>query len=175
MEQGQAIELVCRRHPHILVILRTGGGKSAVYQAPSFAKESGFHVVIIPYIALMDQALSDASVKGIPHCALSPSTLDVDIFQAKLIFVAIEYIPMERFHEWLSICFRARYLNGIVIDEAHEILLSQDYRNSFYELDYLGDIGCQIILLSATISPSIEPALWKVRIHLFYKTSDSSG
>lgn len=175
LQQGQAIEIVSRRHPHILVVLRTGGGKSAVYQAPSFAKDGGFRVVIIPYVALMDQALSDASAKGIPHCVWSPSTPDVDIFQSKLIFAAVEHIPMERFREWLSSCFKAGYLNGIVIDEAHDIILSRDYRNSFYEFDCLGDIGCQITLLSATISPSMEPALWKVRIHLLYETSGSSG
>jgi hypothetical protein len=175
LEQGQAIEVVCRMHPHVLVVLPTGGGKSAVYQAPSFAKDSGFRVVIIPYIALMDQALSDASAKGIPHCAWSPSTLDVDIFQAKLIFAAVEYIPMELFREWLSSCFKTGYLNGIVIDEVHDVLLSRNFRNSFCEFDYLGDIGCQIILLSATISPSMEPALWKVRIHSLYETFGSSG
>lgn len=170
LEQGQAIEVVCRRHPHILVVLRTGGGKSAVYQAPSFSKDNGFRVVIIPYISLMEQALCDASAKGIPHCVWSPSTPDMNIFRAKLIFAAVEHLPMECFREWLSSCLKAGYLNGIVIDEAHDILLSRDYRGSFFEFSSLGDIGCQIILLSATISPSMEPALWKVCIHLLGET-----
>lgn len=80
LEQGQAIKVVCCRHPHILIVLHTGGGKSAVYQTPSFSKESGFHVVIIPYISLMEQALCDASAKRIPHCVWLLSTPDMNIF-----------------------------------------------------------------------------------------------
>ena len=166
LEQGQAIELVCRRHPHLLIVLRTGGGKSAVYQAPSLVKDNGFRVVIIPYISLMEQALYDASAKGVPHCVWSPSTSDVDIFRSKLIFAAVEHVPTESFREWLLFSFKAGYLNGIVVDEAHDILLSRDYRDSFYEFTCLGNIGCQVILLSATVSPSMEPALWKVSICL---------
>lgn len=164
LQQGQAIEVVSRRHPHLLVVLRTGGGKSAVYQAPSFSKENGFRLIIIPYISLMEQALADASAKGIPHCAWSPLAPDLDIFRAKLIFAAVEHLSMDNFRVWITTCFKSGYLNGIVVDEAHDILLSRDYRGSFCEFTCLGDIGCQIVLLSATISPSIEPALWKVSI-----------
>ncbi|KAF8549215.1 hypothetical protein OG21DRAFT_1500556 [Imleria badia] len=161
LQQGEAIEVVFRRNPHVLVVLPTGGGKSAVYQAPCFSAENGFRVVLVPYISLMEQALSDASEKGIPHAVWSSSTLDTDIFRVKLVFAAAEQVAKERFREWLRASFDTGYLNGIVVDEAHDILLSRDYRETFCEFTCLGDIGCQIVLLSATISPSVEPILWR--------------
>lgn len=77
--QGQAIKVVCHRHPHLLIVLCTGGGKSTVYQAPSFAKESGFHLVIIPYNSLMEQALSTCQQK-VYLIALGPLCLQTSTF-----------------------------------------------------------------------------------------------
>ncbi|KAF8123160.1 P-loop containing nucleoside triphosphate hydrolase protein, partial [Boletus edulis] len=159
--QGQAIEVVSRRNPHVLVVLPTGGGKSAVYQAPSFSGEGGFRVVFVPYISLMEQVLSDASEKGIPHAVWSSSTSNIDVFHVKLVFVAVEQVAREPFREWLRACFDTGYLNGIVVDEAHDILLSRDYRETFCAFTYLGELGCQIVLLSATLSPSVESVLWR--------------
>ena len=167
LQQGEAIEVVSRRHPHALVVLPTGGGKSAVYQAPCFSGEKGFRVILVPYISLMEQALLDASEKGIPHAVWSSSNLDIDVFTVKLVFAAVEQVSKERFREWLRVSFHTGYLNGIVIDEAHDILLSRNFRETFCQFTCLGNIGCQIVLLSATISPSLEPNLWRVCL-LFY-------
>jgi hypothetical protein len=163
LQQGQAIEAVSRRHSHVLVVLPTGGGKSAVYQAPCFSGEHGFRLVLVPYISLLDQVLSDASEKGIPHTVWSSSTPNIDVFNVKLVFAAVEQVAKEQFREWLRVCFDTGYLNGIVIDEAHDILLSRDYRDSFCQFTHLGEVGCQIVLLSATVSPSREVTLWRVR------------
>lgn len=172
LQQGQAIEVVSRRHPHVLVVLPTGGGKSAVYQAPCFSGEKGFRVVLVPYVSLMEQALLDASEKGIPHAVWSSSNLDIDVFTVKLVFAEVEQVSKERFREWLRVSFNTGFLNGIVVDEAHDIVLSQNYRETFCQFTCLGDIGCQIVLLSATIGPSLEPILWRVR---FFVVPTSSG
>ena len=163
LQQGQAIEAVSRRHPHVLVVLPTGSGKSAVYQGPCFSGDHGFRVVLVPYISLMDQVLSDASEKGIPHAVWSSSTPDIDVFNVKLVFAAVEQVAKEQFQQWLHVCFDTGYLNGIIIDEAHDILLLRDYRESFCEFTYLGEVGCQIVLLFATVSLYTELTLWRVR------------
>lgn len=162
ISQGQAIEIVAHMHPHALVVLPTGGGKSAVYQTPCFSADSGFRVVIIPYVSLMDQALADASAKSIPHSIWSLSDCVVNPFRDKLVFAAAEHVATESFREWLHSSYRAGYLNGIVVDEAHDILLSQNYRETFCSFTCLGHVGCQIVLLSATVGPSNEAALWRV-------------
>lgn len=72
------------------------------------------------------------------------------------------HIAMESFQQWLHSCFQTGYLKEIIINESHDILLSQDYCNSFCSFTSLGSIGCQLVLLSAMISPSVEVMLWKV-------------
>ncbi|KIJ09038.1 hypothetical protein PAXINDRAFT_102375 [Paxillus involutus ATCC 200175] len=161
LQQGLAIETVSRRHPHVLVVLRTGGGKSAVFQAPSLADKKGFRVIIIPYVSLMDQAVMDADTKGVPYTIWSPTNDNFNLFTYRVVFAAVEHFSSKAFRQWLRSCHASGYLNGIVVDEAHDILLSRDYRESFCALSYLGEIGCQIVLLTGTISPSVEGALWK--------------
>jgi hypothetical protein len=163
LEQGQALEVVSRRHPHALVVLRTGGGKSAIYQAPSLTDTKGFRLVVIPYISLMDQAVADANAKGIPNSSWSPVDCHVNPFTDRLVFTAIEHFGMPAFMPWLQSSHANGYLNGVVVDKAHDILLSRDYRDSFCAMGWLGELGCQVVLLSGTVSPSVELILWKVR------------
>jgi len=106
ISQGKAVEVVTRMHPHVLVVLPTGGGKSAMYQAPCFSVDVGFRVVIIPYVSLMNQALADASAKSIPHSIWSSSDCRVNPFQDKLVFAAAEHVATESFREWLQISLR---------------------------------------------------------------------
>ncbi|KAH0826485.1 hypothetical protein J3R83DRAFT_5488 [Lanmaoa asiatica] len=58
-----------------------------------------FHVVHVPYISLMEQALLDASEKGIPTDVWSSSNLDIGVFTVKLAFAAVKQVSKERFHE----------------------------------------------------------------------------
>ncbi|KAG2739222.1 hypothetical protein P692DRAFT_20661194, partial [Suillus brevipes Sb2] len=57
IQQAMAVELVCRGLPHLLAVMPTGSGKSAIYACPGFMEREGFRVVILPYRSLMDQVV----------------------------------------------------------------------------------------------------------------------
>jgi len=160
IQQALAIESISRGYPHVLIVLPTGGGKSAIYASPGFVEKAGFRLVIIPYRSLFDQATQDARSKGLPY-AVFPSN-DIDLFRCRIVFVSLERCVQDDFRTWCIANRNANLLRGIIIDEAHDIIMASDYRVSFKKVMKLTDLNVQIGLLTATLSPRSEVALLNV-------------
>ncbi|KAG2335826.1 P-loop containing nucleoside triphosphate hydrolase protein, partial [Suillus weaverae] len=157
IQQALAIELISRGCPHVLVVLPTGAGKTAIYGSPGYVEKAGFRLVIIPYRSLFDQVTQEARAKGLPH-AIFPSN-NIDLFRSRLVFVSLERCAQSDFRTWCIANKNANLLRGIIVDEAHDIIMSADYRHSFKKLMKLTDLNVQIALLTATLSPRSEVAL----------------
>ena len=56
-EQAIAVRCIIKRQRDCLVILPTGGGKSLVFQLPVYMEKTLTTVVIIPFVALIEEML----------------------------------------------------------------------------------------------------------------------
>jgi hypothetical protein len=77
------------------------------------------------------------------------------------ILVTIELTDSHRFHDFMSRLVAARKVARAVVDEAHFALTHDSFRSIMRTLAWLGSVNCQIVLLSATVGPSLVEALFE--------------
>lgn len=134
-EQWTAIERILRGE-RILMIERTGFGKSLCYQFPA-TQFSGITVVFSPLIALMRDQVRSLNQRGIPAAYINSeqsyeeNTLAIDKAlrrQVKILYIAPE---RQENQEWLD-ATKKMDLSMVVIDEAHTISTwGHDFRPAF--------------------------------------------
>ncbi len=134
-EQWDAIRRILNGE-RILMIQRTGFGKSLCYQYPATQFE-GITVIFSPLIALMRDQVKALNNKGIPASFInseqSPEENSATIQAALDGKIKILYIAPERQEnqEWVDATRRMK-LSMVVIDEAHTISVwGHDFRPSF--------------------------------------------
>ena len=126
-EQWDAIERILSGE-RILMIQRTGFGKSLCYQYPA-TQFSGVTVIFSPLIALMRDQVKSLNRKGISaryiNSEQSPEDNSATIQAALNGEIKILYIAPERQEnqEWIEATRRMK-LSMVVIDEAHTISVS---------------------------------------------------
>ena len=134
-EQWKAIERILKGE-RILMIERTGFGKSLCYQFPA-TQFDGITVIFSPLIALMRDQVRSLSKIGIPAAYInseqSPEDNTKAIEDALKGHIKILYIAPERQEnqEWIE-ATRKMNLSMVVIDEAHTISTwGHDFRPAF--------------------------------------------
>jgi ATP-dependent DNA helicase RecQ len=134
-EQWTAIDKLLKGE-RILMIQRTGFGKSLCYQFPA-TQFSGITVVFSPLIALMRDQVKSLDRLGIPagyiNSEQTPEDNHATIEKALAGKIKILYIAPERQEntEWIDAARRMN-LSMIVIDEAHTISTwGHDFRPAF--------------------------------------------
>ncbi|KAI7952195.1 hypothetical protein MJO28_007879, partial [Puccinia striiformis f. sp. tritici] len=144
-----------RKNVNMLVVSRTGGGKSFVYMLPPLVRPKEQIVVIQPLRALINQTIQDLKdfrvrveewVFGQP---LSPD--------ASVIVVMSEKAASPEFHQAASHRPPAR----IIIDKAHAILDDRKFRPYGEGLARLTDIATQFVFTTGSLPPSQQDDLIK--------------
>ena len=140
-EQWDAISRILNGE-RILMIERTGFGKSLCYQYPA-TQFSGITVILSPLIALMRNQVKSLNSKGISaryiNSEQSPEDNTNTIQEALQGKVKILYIAPERQEnqEWIE-ATRKMNLSMVVIDEAHTISVwGHDFRPDFRKIKNL--------------------------------------
>lgn len=154
-EQWEAIESILKGN-RILMIQRTGFGKSLCYQFPA-TLFSGVTVVISPLISLMRDQVKSLNAKGIAaryiNSEQTPEENTQSINDALNGKIKILYIAPERLEneEWKT-ASRTMKLSMIVIDEAHCISVwGHDFRTDYRRINNLVKLLPQHMpVLSAT-------------------------
>ena len=165
-EQARLLQLVLDRQCNVIGVLPTGGGKSVVYQAPAICEASGITVSIFPFRALTQDRIIQAEKLRIPVATWpvnrSRSVNDDDLSfyrdKTRLVCVSAHHAGEVDFLYWLRGLFRAGILNRVVVDEAHELLMSE-YRACISNLREIRQLAVPIICLSATLTPAAIPSL----------------
>ena len=143
-----------------IVLMPTGGGKSACYQIPALCRD-GVGVVVSPLIALMHDQVAAMRQVGIRAAALNSSLTDEERMAVRrdlragrldLIYVAPERLMLPSFLEFLDGARIALF----AIDEAHCVSQwGHDFRPEYMKLEMLGERFPSVprIALTATADP----------------------
>lgn len=139
----------------VLVIMRTGGGKSLMFMLPARGSPQGTTVVVVPTKSLQ-QDLKKRCDKCFIRCAMWDSTR-APPFSAQIVIVIAESAVTKSFARFMNIKHTRGQLDRIVIDECHTILESTaKWRPDVLRLKELSDKGVQVVYLTATLPPSDE-------------------
>ena len=162
-DQWQAIDKILKGQ-RVLMIQRTGFGKSLCYQFPA-TQFTGVTVVFSPLIALMRDQVKSLKNKGISAAFInSEQTYEENentIAQALRGKIKILYIAPERQEneDWVNAA-RQMNLSMVVIDEAHTISTwGHDFRPSFrriIDLVQLLPIGLPVLATTATATKRVQ-------------------
>ncbi len=162
-EQWRAIEKILRGE-RVLMIERTGFGKSLCYQFPA-TLFPGITVIFSPLIALMRDQVRGLNERGIPAAYINSEQLPEEntqiIASALRGGIKILYIAPERQEnrEWIE-ATREMNLSMIVIDEAHTISTwGHDFRPAFrriIDLVQLLPLSLPVLATTATATKKVQ-------------------
>jgi len=151
--QGEALEVITQGHPRVVVVMRTGGGKSLLFMLPAFASKGGLTIVVVPKRALqanMKQRCIDGGIK----CAVW-SEGRAPPYDVRILFAIAESAVTKTFADYINSRSSTQRLERIVIDECHTIMQSTDtWRPNVRELRTLAGRSTQVVCLTATLPPT---------------------
>lgn len=163
-EQWLTIDKILRGE-RVLMVEKTGFGKSLCYQFPAIIF-SGVTVVFSPLIALMRDQVRTLNIKGInAACINSEQTPEGNtraIEDAASGRIKILYIAPERQEnsEWIDAARNRIRMSMVVIDEAHTISVwGHDFRPAFrriVNLVKLLDGKLPVLAVTATATPKVQ-------------------
>ncbi len=159
-QQGEIFELVMQNTRHLLGILPTGGGKSLMFYGPPLLESEGITVVVSPFVALAFQQYREAKSHGI-HVVHWPPPSNIDCSTVRLLVTSAEHLVHGHLDNWLIAASKLNLLKRVIFDEAHEILISSNYRDCYSKVKDFMDLGVTIIFLTATLYRESIPALAK--------------
>jgi ATP-dependent DNA helicase RecQ len=160
--QAQAIERTLAGR-HTLVLMPTGGGKSACYQVPALRLD-GLTVVLSPLVALMKDQVDALVAKGVDaayiNATLTRQQRDerYDALRAgeyKLLYVTPERFRKEDFRAALA----TRTVSLLAVDEAHCVSgWGHDFRPDYTRLSELRRLmgSPTTLALTATATPRVQ-------------------
>lgn len=162
-EQWESIEKLLRGE-RVLMIQRTGFGKSLVFQFTAFVS-NGTAVIFSPLIALMRDQVNKLKSIGI-RAAFVNSTLSLEekqdiLEKAKIGYYKMLYVAPERLEDsaWNDTVHQMR-LSMIVVDEAHCVSVwGHDFRPSYRRIVNIAkqlDSSLPILACTATATPRVQ-------------------
>lgn len=143
----------------VIVVQKTGSGKSICFQVPSLFDKTKITVVICPTVSLINSQVEGVKGFDINAVAVGPqNTVEMlDFSQERgdlpsLIYTTPEYFDTKLKHRLTTL---SNALKLIVIDEVHKVFdRNSEFRSSYDTLKYLHDDfpGVPIMALTATLN-----------------------
>lgn len=152
-QQAEAIRLASVGASPLVVVLPTGGGKTAVFMVPAMLPKAQVTVVVAPYAELKKQLVARCRDAGI-DCEHWPQAREV---YAQIVLVSAEAASSDNFLQWASELVSRKALDRIVVDECHVMFTAADeYRKKLRSLALLRQLGCPFVFLTGTLPPLQE-------------------
>jgi superfamily II DNA or RNA helicase len=159
-EQAEAVRLALERSEDVVVILPTGGGKSVVFMAPAWIEKELTTVVIVPFVALIEEMKVRCMERGLSCYIWKSSGTILPQRMAQVVLVGVEGAVDSGFQQFLVRLEQAHKLARIVIDECHTILTQRNFRGVMRRLTAtVRCVGVQVMLLTATLPLEMEQEL----------------
>jgi RecQ family ATP-dependent DNA helicase len=160
VEQAEAVQLALQGEKDMLVILPTGGGKSLVFQLPASIEKGQMTVVIIPFVALIEEMEERCTNLGISCHIWRKSDAISGPPSTQILLVAVEHAVLPDFQQSLVQLESSNKLARIVLDECHVVLTHRDFRGVVRRLaSVLRCVSVQLISLTATLAVEMEDKL----------------
>lgn len=155
-EQLLAIHEVCSRDRDVLAILPTGAGKSMLFLVPCILEIDLVTVIICPLVALNHDMKGRFFKAGLKIATWS-ERFEKDF---RAVIVSIETAASAGFLQFLEQLCLQKKLARVVIDEAHIVLTSADYRPKLKELfAQRPSRPVPLLLLTASLPPCMTKEL----------------
>jgi superfamily II DNA helicase RecQ len=156
-KQRKALQAIISGHARIVVVMRTGGGKSLLFMLPAAASRDSVTIVVMPKIMLQEDMAERCRRDGIP-CAIW-SDDRAPPYDARIVFVIAESAVSQSFADFVNAKMFNQQLDRIVIDECHSVMQSTaTFRPKVLQLRELAHRQTQIVYLTATLPPRCESA-----------------
>lgn len=156
--QLPVLRAIARGETPILQVMATGAGKSLSFMLPAYCTPRGVNIVIVPMLALQGDLVA----------RFRQNQISVDVWRsdkatraASAVLVTPESAATKGFRDFVNGLIAREQLDRVFIDECHLVLDgSYEFRPAFLQLgDVVGDIGVQLILMTATLPPHELPTL----------------
>ncbi|KAH0553468.1 hypothetical protein GP486_006460, partial [Trichoglossum hirsutum] len=156
-KQHAALQAIIANKSPIILVMRTGGGKSLMFMLPASIQEAGTTVVVMPLIALKQDMQRRCRELGLECIAWSARK---KIHDTCILLVTPESAVSQGFMNHLRKLQAMDRLDRIVIDECHVLLNTRlDFRRKLQKLRKMVEFTVQLVLLTATLLPSKEAEL----------------
>lgn len=161
--QARALQGIQYGQSPVIAVMPTGGGKSLLFMLPAWIA-GGLTVVVVPLVALRSDLQERCTKLGI-SCVEWQSRRPPD--EASIVLVTPEAAVTGDFRTFLNRQQIFGRLDRIVIDECHILLMpGSSFRTTIKLLGQLATWNVQLLLLTATLPPSLEYRLWQhLRVH----------
>jgi superfamily II DNA or RNA helicase len=153
--QEEALGPIMHGESPVVAVMATGGGKSMLFMLPAWAEQDGLTVVVLPLVALREDMQRRCDELGIRCAAWDWRRPPED---ATIVLVTPESAVTASFGAFLSRAQVTKRLDRIVIDECH-VVLDAGFRPALQRLDELTGVGVPMLLLTATLPPTVEGRL----------------
>lgn len=162
--QAEAIRAIQDNQSPMVAVMASGRGKSMLFLLPAWVAPEGTTVVVVPLLELRQSVVQRSRRYGI-ECALWESGRAPE--DASIVLVTSDSAATPEFQSFLDRLRETGRLDRIVVDECHAIL---DDRNNFRKqllawLKRFTQARTQLVLLTATLPPSLEGDLCKAIHH----------
>ncbi len=147
--------LILENRLDLLVVMPTGHGKSAVFMIPPMVIGCTV-IMVVPFTILISGHEADASRVGLQYATFGTDTVTFND-PPSILFVSVERAATPRFVELAHTLNHLQKLHCVVVDEVH--LLLSDFRPVMKRMLPLWAVGCQLVTLTASLSPSQETDL----------------
>jgi replicative superfamily II helicase len=149
------VTLVLENRLDLLVVMPTRHGKSAVFMIPPMVISHTI-IMVVPLTILVSGHEVDASQAGLQCATYGMDTITFDA-PPSILFISMGLATTPRFVELTRTLNHLQKLHCVVVDEVH--LLLSDFISVMKRMLSLWVVGCQLVTLTAFLSPFQETDL----------------
>jgi superfamily II DNA helicase RecQ len=154
-EQAAAVQECYEKTNDMLVVLPTGGGKTLVYELPAYMENYGTTLVVLPLVVLLQEFERRLRAQfGETECDVWTPGYQ-RLISPRFLIVSVETATSESFDKHLRSLLAVGSLSRIVVDECHLAVIWKYFRKCMHQLFKLRKYGVPMLLLSATVPPSM--------------------